>query len=468
MSKRAVIVDDTDPSIKYVGESWKADRGSRDSVGNYGSPFQSTLHGTDTSASLSFHFSGTSITVYGSNTVLNDSGVFDPQWECFIDNQNIGASYPYAIPENNWNFCGGSSLIDGPHTLTLNVSIKSQVFWFDRIEYNPSSTVSLENSNIRIEANDPDLQFGKDWKLGGDTNLTQTNGSAFNFEFTGVSISLFSYFLVAYPGTSTTGSYTIDGSSPQTFTLTGHPDDATTTAYDQKVFETLTLPMGRHNLSVVYHGNEDTTPLTFHYLVAENGTNSSTHGLTSTSAVLGPTSNIPAPTHAVHVPTKKSSIGAIVGGVVAGVGVIIITLVIIFLRRRRRSNENNVSARQFEPFQHRPYHQSSRHSSVPAYNSYIKPAEERTHILNTQDRGRINSNHIALSSRNLATRPPTYFSNQTLLNQSIFGKTPETPQRDSQHFRSGMDSIPPRVARHEDGRISPSEGTVDLPPRYTP
>ena len=58
MSTRRVMVDDTSQDVNYIGGSWFADIGSQDSAGNFGPPFLSTLHGTNSSASLSLSFSG--------------------------------------------------------------------------------------------------------------------------------------------------------------------------------------------------------------------------------------------------------------------------------------------------------------------------------------------------------------------------------------------------------------------------
>ena len=54
---RYIIVDDVDPSIQYTGP-WYPDQGSRDSVGNFGPPYQNTLHGVNSNASLSYAFNG--------------------------------------------------------------------------------------------------------------------------------------------------------------------------------------------------------------------------------------------------------------------------------------------------------------------------------------------------------------------------------------------------------------------------
>ena len=54
---RLIIIDDVDPSIQYTGP-WYPDQGSRDSVGNFGPSYQSTLHGVNSNASLSYAFNG--------------------------------------------------------------------------------------------------------------------------------------------------------------------------------------------------------------------------------------------------------------------------------------------------------------------------------------------------------------------------------------------------------------------------
>jgi hypothetical protein len=51
-------VDDVDSQIQYTGPWFPDQGGSQDSVGNFGPPYQNTLHGTNSSASLSFPFHG--------------------------------------------------------------------------------------------------------------------------------------------------------------------------------------------------------------------------------------------------------------------------------------------------------------------------------------------------------------------------------------------------------------------------
>lgn len=57
---RSIIVDDTSTDVSYIGTSWFADVGSLDAVGNFGPPFLSTSHGTNSTASFALNFTGRS------------------------------------------------------------------------------------------------------------------------------------------------------------------------------------------------------------------------------------------------------------------------------------------------------------------------------------------------------------------------------------------------------------------------
>ncbi|KAF9561140.1 hypothetical protein CPC08DRAFT_635839, partial [Agrocybe pediades] len=277
MSTRLVVVDDTDSAINYVGPWFQDNSGSQDHVGNYGPAYLSTLHGTTSSATLSYAFNGTQIRVRGTNHPLNDSGVLDPQWECFIDNVSIGATAPFSSPENNWLFCENDQLSDGPHVLTVNATVaKKQTFWFDQIQYTPSAGVLLEDKAVFVDNLDSALKFSHGWAaLGGSANLTLVPNSTVTFEFVGVSMAWYGSIPIESPKTATTGQYSIDGSDPITFLLRGLPADATTTVYHQKFFETAQLPAGSHTVVVIYLGGAHFTPLTLGYLVVQNGTSSS-------------------------------------------------------------------------------------------------------------------------------------------------------------------------------------------------
>ena len=206
MSSRLVLVDDTDPNIQYYG-SWFAAQNTQSNTGTNGPPFENTLHGANVNASFCYFFSGmfrwlvylialslvyglfsgSKIAVLGTSITANISGTQDPTWECFVDNISIGSNISAGPDaENNWVLCQ-SNLQDGPHVLTTNVTIlHNQTFWFDQIQYLPSSNVSLDNSTLRVDSSDPAIQYSSGWtELDGIVNLTQTAGSTVTYDFFG-------------------------------------------------------------------------------------------------------------------------------------------------------------------------------------------------------------------------------------------------------------------------------------------
>ena len=123
---------------------------------------------------------GPAVRVIGSNQLRNDSSATvqsNLQLSCFVDGVSIDPTFPNRnhmtqYPGNNWKFCASDSLTDGPHIITVNATpTNNQTFWFDRIEYAPSSSISLENKTILLFWNDTAIQYGSGWlHSGADSN----------------------------------------------------------------------------------------------------------------------------------------------------------------------------------------------------------------------------------------------------------------------------------------------------------
>ena len=56
-SSRLILVDDTDPNIRYNG-SWAIAQNTQLSTGTNGPPYSGTLHGISSNGSLSYPFNG--------------------------------------------------------------------------------------------------------------------------------------------------------------------------------------------------------------------------------------------------------------------------------------------------------------------------------------------------------------------------------------------------------------------------
>ncbi|KAF9458802.1 hypothetical protein BDZ94DRAFT_1312913 [Collybia nuda] len=265
--KRRIVVDDLDSGqIQYVWPGWFRDYGSHDNDGTWGPPYQHTLYGTKVNGNLTFKFNGTDINVLGTTALVKTSTerIFDPTWECFIDQISIGRTEPFTLTENNWDLCAQHEMADGQHELVINVSTAGQAFLFDSIRYTPS----------------PGLR----WNLWSRTSL-----------------SWIGMIPKEYLRNSTSGTYSIDGEASTSFALEGldpglaQPENQ----FNQIFFATPELPAGPHSLSIVYQGGEQYTPLTLDFLYVTNNPNPS---------------NISEVTHnPSHPDTRKVPIGTIVG-----------------------------------------------------------------------------------------------------------------------------------------------------------
>ena len=128
----------------------------------------------------------------GYNNIRNDSGVVDPQWDCYLDGAQFKSNDAFAYPLNNWVMCEQLSIPDDQHIFTVNATIRNgQPFWFDYILYAPSVNVPLQEKTIFIEAFDTEveksMQESKAWQPFGPTaNITTIPGTSFKFNFTGI------------------------------------------------------------------------------------------------------------------------------------------------------------------------------------------------------------------------------------------------------------------------------------------
>lgn len=157
----------------------------------------------------------------------------------------------------------------------------------------------------------------------------------------GISLAWYTYISSEYQKPLSTATYTIDGGAPQEFSFGANPNKA----YNQKIMQTSTLPMGRHEMVVTYNGDSTSSQLSLDYIIVQNG---SFPAASLTSTIGGSTGTLPVTATATVVSNPVASgsqahdkgvlIGAVVGSVL---GAVILALVSILLYRLLRGRQQH-------------------------------------------------------------------------------------------------------------------------------
>ena len=454
------------------------------------------LSATSFSLTRSFNGAGTRVRALGTNLIRNDSGVIDPQWECFVDNVSIGSSAPFRYPENNWLFCPETPVQDGHHTLTIQTAVaRNQTFWFDRIEYRPSPSLSLENQTIRVPYSDATIQYGNGWGNFGDfAKGTQRNGAVMTFNFygmtlilssilswlesfpLGVSISWWGYNPGEFPGNSTTATWQIDDQPVQTFLIRGHSDGAGS-SYNVKLFETPSYPYSSHRLTVIHKGNGQSTPLNLVSLLVQNGTL--------------PSSGVAVP--GASTTSKSTPTASIIGGAVAGAVVLVVAILLFVVFRRRRKAKKKLEVVDpiisesylFHPISQIPPSTDTTDNATSAWGrrSDSRMASQSPPTTMTH---RSNNRRVPVGSYGRdEVQSVEHSSDSMSLPYLRRDHSPRRPvketEAESQAHGTFSDSYPPsngpipgppRIVVHQDSGVRlqrPTEAPViDIPPQYTP
>ncbi|KAJ7440779.1 hypothetical protein B0H11DRAFT_1750498 [Mycena galericulata] len=347
---RQIVVDDTDPAIHYSQTGWfVAAPASLNTLGNFGPIFNDTSHGASSNASLTFGFSGTSITVFGTIMVSTVNNVTDPTWTCSVDEIPISSPNPtFKFPENNWVLCQQSQITSGSHNLTIQVQSKGQAFYLDYLVYTPTPDVSLESAVVIYPNTDPSVSFGAGWSTFGGENGTQTNEAQVSLNFHGTSVSPYAFVPTELPHNATWATYTIDGGPPVNFTLQGlAPGSASSiaTEYNVILFTAQALSSATHNLVITYGGDGNHTPLVIQGFYVTNTTTLALASSPSSSPNGSASSTSPTSSTSSDSTSHHSSSGAIAGGVIGGLVLLALLAGLAFwLRRRRRDDAQQATA----------------------------------------------------------------------------------------------------------------------------
>ncbi|KAJ7141884.1 hypothetical protein C8R43DRAFT_585621 [Mycena crocata] len=195
---------------------------------------------------MTFQFSGTSVSVVGS---------FDAKTSCtgtFSLDANLTTFVSPALsdPLNHQTIWISSPLPDAPHTLTYTLSSCSSsndapgYVWFDYILYIPSTNASTNGFTYFVDDRDSRLDYSGNWTA--ETNNTGAfeltshgglQGSAFELEFEGTSVSVYGRIGNDSAGVATQASFSIDGAAPRVFAAPFQ----NTISYNQPLFQSDTL-----------------------------------------------------------------------------------------------------------------------------------------------------------------------------------------------------------------------------------
>lgn len=242
----SIIIDDQDARIKYSG-LWT----NAGSDVNYNHTLSSS---NATGATMSFTFSGTSVYLVGD---------FGSGGTCSYSLTLDGAVAPlssqnYPSPEHQQTIFSSDILTDGEHTLVYTLSscqpaagnVPGSYIWLDYLLYTPSINASVDGVKYFIDDTDNQLKYTGNWtELGEDGDFRHTKhggntSSTLQFTFQGTAISV--HGRVNNGTGNTQGTFSIDGSSPTTFTA----PPQSTISYNKEMFANSNLSPGQHTLIV--------------------------------------------------------------------------------------------------------------------------------------------------------------------------------------------------------------------------
>jgi len=111
--------------------------------------------------------------------------VTNPSFQCLVDGESVPVETLTAA-ENRLLFCRKDGLSVGQHEISVRVTVSNQeTFWFDYIQYLPTSSVSLANAALLIDFTNSQIQYGSGWSPNNLGSSTSQNGATLSFQFTG-------------------------------------------------------------------------------------------------------------------------------------------------------------------------------------------------------------------------------------------------------------------------------------------
>ncbi|TFK28929.1 hypothetical protein FA15DRAFT_744491 [Coprinopsis marcescibilis] len=324
-SLRAIYLDDTSPEVVYSGE-WSDDTDPYTTGSGF--VWGGSQHRTVGNASLTFEYSGMFLVIQGrvARIVPEDTSVpATSSWTCEIDGEVVPSRVPEIAGDfNGFSMCILSSPSEGRHTFQLHATASESLpIWIDRLTILPLANATYSGYTAELDPQDSAIQYvnGR-WDTTHASNglvlfmHTAQIGTSLRVDFNGTRVAWLTNHRVNPNQTyvPSRGEYKIDDLPPVAFEIPGRSPE-TYDPLQQVLFETESLAYGPHRLSVTYLG--DSAPLVLAQLWITDGD------------LFSPTTN-----HLADIPRlssdssesqkASSNPGAIVGGVLGGIGALML------------------------------------------------------------------------------------------------------------------------------------------------
>ncbi|KAJ7069151.1 hypothetical protein C8F01DRAFT_509295 [Mycena amicta] len=360
-----VIVDDRDSAVQYIPH-WR--------TSNLGRPIEfdsTTSNPGKTGDAAQFSFTGTSVAVYGSLGPGDGSSM-----GFSVDG---APSTSFLTPSGNFSahhqpFFVSPTLPDGAHTLqiTSTGADVSQLF----VDYFIVRTTEVEGKQVFLDDSDKDvgIVYGPGW--GATTSesyfqqtihVAEQPAAWVAVTFQGTLLTLHGPYTTGPNGETFSASAIIDGDTNTPVSLvppTGAAAQPSTTTFNNLLFSSPALSQGTHTVNITFAGGQ---PLFVDYfLISTGATSGSGSGSANGNAAFdsaaagAATATGSKQAGSSSVPLGGSSsrgsglnVGAIAGGVIAGLLLLLLLAAGLFLcRRRRQARKLSPSKRILRPSRH--------------------------------------------------------------------------------------------------------------------
>lgn len=378
----SIIVDDRDPSVTLTG-TWARGAGAAQEY------LQTTSSSTVAGSTMKFKFNGADVAIFAT---INPGTATSFSFAIDGGTPQVFTATATTVTQFHSNIFIANTLSEGAHTLVITQTNAGTNVGIDYFLVVPGASSDLINETLFADDQDSAIQYTGSWSdsVGTDQDLqgtlhgAATKGSTASLVFDGTAIIV--YGSIPQGSSGAVASFSIDGQTISTYTIASDLVFANSVAANQVLFSQNRLTAGQHTLvmtaeaaNVLFFdyttitGFVDLSTLSSTAATQSTSQPSSTSqsakstasqsssvassdtlsfgalpttsgsGTTSSSSasVTGTNSSDAASTST----SRHTSNGAVVGGAIAGVAVLLGGIIFLCLRQRRRRNNSMVRSK---------------------------------------------------------------------------------------------------------------------------